>query len=60
MSKAVQLSGEGREFLSDALMYSLLSVIAESVGATPEEYLERFERAISEREEDVFSALGAK
>lgn len=40
------LSEEGRKMLNDAVMYTALCIISESVGVTPEEYLFRFEEVL--------------
>lgn len=47
------LSAEGLAFLTDAEMSAALSAIAASGGVTPEEYLLRFEEALSERPEAI-------
>lgn len=50
-----RLSNEGVAFLRDPLMYEILYEIAASVGATPEEYLLRFESVLSESPEAIMS-----
>lgn len=47
------LSAEGLAFLEDERMRAALTVIAASVGVTPEEYLLRFEEVMSERPEAI-------
>jgi hypothetical protein len=54
------LSPEGREFLSDPLLYNALAKIAATVNSTPEEYLLRFEKALAEDPErmiEIFEKL---
>lgn len=57
MTEAVALSPEGREFLADPVMYAALSVIAAAVGASPEEYLARFEKVLLEEPEAIFGTF---
>lgn len=57
MSDIASLSPLGVEFLSNKVMYEALSAIAASVGVTAREYLERFERALSERPDEIFNAI---
>lgn len=47
------LTAEGLAFLEDERMRAALTVIAASVGVTPEEYLLRFEEALSECPETI-------
>ena len=51
------LSQEGVKFLSDKVIYEALAAIASPLGVTPEEYLERFEMALSEKPEEIFSVF---
>ncbi len=50
----VHLSPQGREMLRDPLLFELLSVIAASVGASPREYLIRFEEVLAEDPRAIF------
>ena len=55
-----QLSPEGVAFLSDPLLYNALAKIATTVNSTPEEYLLRFEKALTEDPErmlEIFEKL---
>jgi len=49
------LSEHGKRFLSDTVMYEALSIIAAEVGATAEEYLFRFESALLNNPEKIYS-----
>ena len=49
-----RLSAQGFFFLQDPLMKEALSVIAASVGVTPEEYLCRFEEVPAESPQAFF------
>ena len=49
----LKISESGLELLSDPLVYQILSVIAEPLGVTPEEYLLRFEEALLRNPEDI-------
>ena len=49
------LSPEGKEFLSDPILYSALAKIAATVNSTPEEYLLRFEKALAEDPERMLA-----
>ena len=57
-SDVIQLSDEGKEFLSDAVIYTALSAIVEPLGITPREYLERFEKMLSENPSEILKAFG--
>ena len=48
-----ELSGSGKEFLKDPIMYAALTVIVASLDSTPEEYLFRFERALLDKEKEL-------
>ena len=48
-----KLSEEGLELLSDPIMYEILYVVAMSVGISPEEYLLRFEKVLSDTPETI-------
>ena len=50
----LSVSEVGKEFLNDSVMLAALTVIAASVNSTPEEYLSRFETALSEKEKGLF------
>ena len=51
----VDLSTEGRKFLSDPKVKKALSKIAASVGATAEEYLLRFEKILESDPQKILS-----
>ena len=55
MNNELELSECGKRFLKDSVMYEAISVIALSVGTTAEEYLLRFERALSKNPEIIYS-----
>lgn len=54
-STSSPLSLEGREFLSDPVMYQALFAICEELKISPEEYLIRFEEVINEEPNKIFS-----
>jgi len=54
-----KLSEQGLIFLRDPLMYEALCAVAASVGATPEEYLLRFEEILLKKPKEIFDAFGA-
>lgn len=53
------LSQEGIEFLKDPVMNVALTVIAASVGVTPEEYLLRFEEVLEENPDILINTVEA-
>lgn len=55
--KKIALSAEGIKFLNDPVMYAALSAIADSVNSTPEEYLLRFEAALTDDNDDLRDIL---
>ena len=55
MTKNTKLSEEGHAFLQDPLMHQCVKELAFSVGATPEEYLLRFEEVLFSEPEVIFS-----
>ena len=50
-----ELSEHGKRFLSDTVMYEALNIIAAEVGTTAEEYLLRFESALLNNPEKIYS-----
>lgn len=52
-AKATQLSKQGIKFLNDPVMYDALSVISNSLGSTPGEYLLRFEKVLNDNPEAI-------
>ena len=53
------LSQEGIVFLKDPVMNAALTVIAASVGVTPEEYLLRFEEVLEENPDILINTVEA-
>ena len=51
------LSAEGQAFLRDARLHDALSVIAASVGVSPEEYLLRFEEVLSKNPQAILGVF---
>ena len=49
------LSEEGVALLNDSVLYHQLSLIAGSIGITPEEYLLRFEEVLSTNPDSIIS-----
>lgn len=54
-AEKARLSDEGLAFLNDPIMYAALTELAAEVGRTPEEYLLRFEEALSSNPEEIIS-----
>ena len=54
------LSKEALELLSEPITYDMLSIITKEIGVTPEEYLMRFEEALSTNPNAIFEIFDAQ
>ena len=54
------LSKEALELLSEPITYDMLSIITKEIGVTPEEYLMRFEEALSTNPNEIFEIFEAQ